>query len=104
MPKVLDVSVILPALSPTNEYLRCLYSIRTAFSGRLEFEIICVVRDTNAFAGLAASDLHIIQESAPGIYGAMNTGLTKAAGRYLYFTGQDDILLPSAASAIIQGM
>lgn len=99
-----DVSVILPALLPNNEYLRCLHSIRTAFSGRINFEIICVVRDTKAFAGLSAPDLRIVQEEAPGIYGAMNKGVIEATGRYLYFIGQDDILLPSAASAVIQGM
>ncbi len=100
---MLDVSVILPALSANNEYFRCLYSIRAAFSDRLKFEIICVVRDVNAFIGFEDLDLHIIREDESGIYGAMNNGIKKATGRYLYFIGQDDILLPAAANAIIQG-
>jgi len=98
-----DVSVILPILHAGNDYLRCLYSIRAALVGRTTYEIICVVRDIEEFTGSTGPDLHFFQEAVPGIYAAMNLGLQKAAGRYLYFLGQDDVLLPSAAQAIIQG-
>lgn len=101
---MIEVSVILPALSANSEYFRCVYSIKAALSGHMKFEIICVVRDVSSFIGLNDSELHIIQEEESGIYGAMNTGLKKAAGRYIYFIGQDDVLLPSAASAICQGI
>jgi glycosyltransferase involved in cell wall biosynthesis len=101
---MLDVSIILPTLSANNEYFRCLYSIRAAFLGRLEYEIICIVRNIHEFSGVEDLDLRIIQEDESGIYGAMNTGLKKATGNYIYFIGQDDILLPSAATAIFQGM
>lgn len=103
MPTIPDVSVILPVLNASNDYLRCLYSIRAALAGLTTYEIICVVRDIKEFTGLTGADLHFIQEAAPGIYAAMNLGIQKAAGRYLYFVGQDDLLLPSAAHAIIQG-
>lgn len=101
---MLDVSIILPALSINNEYLRCLYAIRTALAGRVKFEIICVVPDVEAFSSLQSADLRIVKESQPGIYGAMNTGLAKAAGHYVYFIGQDDVLLPAAADALSHGM
>src|SRR5690606_15952511 len=101
---MIDVSIILPALSINDEYLRCIYSIRAALAGHLKFEIICVVPDTDAFAALESSDLHIIKESGPGIYEAMNTGLSRAVGHYVYFIGQDDVLLPAAADAVSQGL
>lgn len=98
-----DISVILPALSVNNEFLRCVHSIKAALSGRLNIEIICVVRDCDAFRGIDEPDLFIIEEECSGIYGAMNTGIMKATGKYLYFIGQDDVLLPSAAGAISRG-
>ena len=99
-----DVSIILPALSINSEYLRCIYAIRTALAGHIKFEIICVVPDAHAFSSLESDDLRIVQEDGPGIYGAMNTGLSKAIGSYVYFIGQDDVLLPAAAEAITQGL
>lgn len=33
-------------------------------------------------------------ESRPSIYGAMNDGVAAAGGRYMYFLGKDDIVLP----------
>lgn len=100
---MLDVSVVLPSLLPNEEFDRCIGSIRAALVGRLAFEIVCVVRDLDAFSGLSKPDLHFVREEEPGIYGAMNTGLRKAVGQYVYFIGQDDILLPTAANAIVQG-
>jgi glycosyltransferase involved in cell wall biosynthesis len=47
--------------------------------------------------------LRFILEDGPGIYRAMNLGLKKATGEYVYFIGQDDILLPDAAMAISRG-
>ena len=99
MATMLDVSVILPALHPDNDYLRCLSSIRAALAGHVAYEIICVVRDDKEFIGLKSPDMHIFKENASGIYGAMNQGLQNTTGRYLYFVGQDDILLPAAARA-----
>lgn len=36
----------------------------------------------------------VVAESHPSIYGAMNDGVAASRGRYLYFIGKDDILLP----------
>lgn len=99
-----DVSVILPALYPSNDFLRCFQSIKAAFAGQVTYEIICIVKDAINFKELKCADVHFVQEDGPGIYAAMNQGIQKAAGRYIYFVGQDDILLPSAARAVIQGM
>jgi glycosyltransferase involved in cell wall biosynthesis len=98
------ISVVLPALRADAEYLRCVYGIRAALAGRVSFEIVSVVRNPEAFASLAAPDLRIFLERSPGIYAAMNQGLEYALGTYVYFIGQDDILLPAAAEAIQHGV
>ena len=36
----------------------------------------------------------VLAERHPSIYGAMNDGIAASAGRYLYFLGKDDIVLP----------
>ncbi len=99
----ITVSIILPSLLPDRRYMRCLYSIRAALSGRTSYEIICVVANRDAFAGCESEDMTIIQEEETGIYNAMNLGLTMSAGTYVYFIGQDDILLPASADALIEG-
>ena len=98
-----DVSIILPALALNCDYLRCLYSIRAALAGKIDYEIVSVVRDLDTFTGIGNSDLKLLLEDGPGIYRAMNLGLQQAKGQYIYFIGQDDILLPDSVTAIISG-
>ncbi len=98
-----DLSVILPALKADAEFMRCIWAIRAVCANKISFEIVSVVRCLEAFEGLEAADLRIIAEEHPGIYSAMNTGLGNANGRYVYFIGQDDILLPAAVDAIRKG-
>ena len=98
------VSIILPVILPDDEFARCIYSIRSALVSRVTFEIICVARDADAFLGFVDIDIFFLRECKPGIYGAMNQGIDNARGRYLYFIGQDDILLPAAAEAILNGI
>jgi glycosyltransferase involved in cell wall biosynthesis len=98
-----DVSIVLPALTMNGDYLRCLYSIRAALSFKVEYEIISVVRDLDTFTGIGNSDLKLLLEDGPGIYRAMNLGLERATGKYIYFIGQDDILLPDSVTAITSG-
>ena len=99
-----DISLILPALKPDPFLMRCLSSITAVFKSCLNYEIILVVPNTNLFRGIDTENLIIVEEDMPGIYGAMNLGITESTGRYLYFIGQDDILLPMAADAISMGI
>lgn len=99
----ITVSVILPALLPDSYFIRCLSSIRAALTDEAEYEIICVVTNKTAFADFEEADITIRQDDGTGIYNAMNLGLTLATGTYVYFIGQDDILLPAAADALNQG-
>jgi glycosyltransferase involved in cell wall biosynthesis len=99
-----DLSIILPVLCPNDDIYRCLSSIRAALKSKILYEIIIVTPDVVSFDNfISLDDLRIYDEDSPGIYGAMNTGIKKAVGRYLYFIGQDDILLPATVDAIIQG-
>jgi glycosyltransferase involved in cell wall biosynthesis len=102
VPKPLDISVILPALSPSKDFARCIASIRASLEEKVSYEIICVVPDERRFQGFEASALRVCAERQPGIYGAMNTGIEEAKGQYLYFIGSDDVLLPGAATAFIE--
>jgi len=100
----ITLSIILPALRVDADFLRCVHAIRAALAGTVSFEIVSVVRDADTFRSLEASDLSIVPEREPGIYAAMNQGLECAQGKYVYFIGQDDILLPETARAITFGM
>jgi glycosyltransferase involved in cell wall biosynthesis len=100
----LDLSIILPALTADAEYMRCICAVQAALDGRISYEIVSVVRDIETFATLASSNLRILLEERPGIYAAMNTGLDHAKGTYVYFIGQDDILLPDVIDALARGL
>lgn len=100
----LDLSVILPALKLNDDLLRCVKSVRGSLAGKVSYEIIVVVPDPDKFQNLAGSDVRVIAQQGAGIYPAMNTGLSEATGEYLYFIGQDDLLLEEAAQAIKQGI
>lgn len=103
-PNDIDLSVILPALTADDDFNRCVYSLRAALSGVVNYEVLCIVPDSGPFKGCLSHDLTIIVERNSGIYSAMNQGIELAVGRYLYFIGQDDILLPSAAVAVKAGV
>ena len=100
---MLDLSIILPALSINADFLRCLHSIRASINKNIKVQIICVVPSKKDFLDFESEDLIVTEEEYPSIYGAMNTGIKKSTGRYLYFIGQDDILLPSASEALLYG-
>ena len=42
----------------------------------------------------------VCPESRKGIYGAMNDGARASRGRYVYFLGKDDIVLPTMRKAV----
>lgn len=98
-----DISVILPALLADDCYLRCIYSIRAALFGKLSYEIITIVPEVERFHSFENEDVRIVLQESCGIYQAMNFGITKALGEYIYFIGQDDVMLPESAEAINYG-
>lgn len=97
----LDLSVIIPLLAPDHEFMRAVYSVQSALSGRVKFELIIVTRaDQVAAVREMVPWGSVISESRRGIYGAMNDGLRVAVGQYVYFLGKDDILLPALSDLV----
>jgi glycosyltransferase involved in cell wall biosynthesis len=104
MSQKIHVSIILPVLKPNSDLLRCIASIKAALENKIKYEILCISRDESSFNQFIDKDFRFIKERKSGIYAAMNQGVENARGIYLYFIGQDDLLLPSAAQAIINGL
>jgi hypothetical protein len=100
----IDISIILPASKLNDDLIRCVYSIKTALEGKLIYEILIITPYGNDIVNILTMDNIFFKiEGVPGIYQAMNMGINDARGTYLYFMGQDDILLPSVVEAIILG-
>lgn len=88
------LSIIVPALRVDDDLRRCIASIRAARMDRGTYEVIVVLPDTQmAPARDAFTDIKLVPERRRGIYGAMNDGVRVSRGRYLYFLGQDDMVL-----------
>lgn len=100
----MKLSVILPALYLNNDFLRCIYSIKSSLDNKISYEIICVVPEPKKFESLILPNLYYIKDDNLGIYSAMNLGIDHCSGQYLYFMGQDDIMLPGAFSALEGGI
>ncbi len=93
--KDVDLSIICPCLKIGDRLLLLLQSIESLAPEGLRYEILLVTPDaqhqsiTQRFASV-----RIVAESKPaGIYAAMNLGVFEARGKYVYFTGDDDIVL-----------
>jgi hypothetical protein len=90
-----------PALHVDAELRRCLDSVRLALPDAADCEIVLVV-PARLVERARACFPHacVLAESRPSVYAAMNDGVAASTGRYLYFLGQDDVLLPVAAEAL----
>jgi glycosyltransferase involved in cell wall biosynthesis len=102
------LSVIIPLLAPDDEFMRAVHSVRSALTDRVDFELIVVTRSSHvASVRELVPWCKVVAESRRGIYGAMNDGMKVASGKYLYFMGKDDILLPSMsrlAGSVLESM
>lgn len=95
------VSVIIPSMQADTELRRCIDSVNIAVGDNYDVEIIVVTPPSllNETQSLLPF-VDVIAESRAGIYAAMNDGVRYSSGRYLYFIGKDDILLPSFCLAL----
>lgn len=95
-----SVSIVLPSLKPDKKLDRCLKSIFAAFDDDcVVFEILIVTPSPDLYC-YVYDNVSIIKETGPSIYNAMNDGLALAKYDYLYFIGQDDVLLPCFAKVL----
>lgn len=98
---MVEISIIIPVIHADAKLFCCLSSVNNAFKGQLSYEIILVAKNKNDFCSFNFVNTLVVQESSKGIYAAMNDGICCASGKFLFFLGQDDILLPMAADAIL---
>jgi glycosyltransferase involved in cell wall biosynthesis len=96
------LSVVVPALEPDCELRRCVDSIRLACGKRSgQCEIVVVLPPTRLDEARALLPTErVIAETRPSIYAAMNDGIASSRGRFLYFVGKDDIVLPLLSEAM----
>jgi glycosyltransferase involved in cell wall biosynthesis len=95
------ISIIIPAREADVELRRCIDSVRVACPDHQKCQIIVVLPASEIDkAIILLPEEDIITERKPGIYGAMNTGVVASLGRYLYFLGKDDIVLPRFSQAL----
>lgn len=91
------LSVIIPALSVDVELRRCIDSVRVACGEENDRCELILVAPSNKI-DIAKSYLHgvsiFVAESKTGIYSAMNDGFLVSSGRYVFFLGKDDVVLP----------
>lgn len=95
------LSVIIPALEVDTELRRCLDSVRLALPDPRQCEIVLVLPARHLSAAAQAfPGVRVLVESRPSVYGAMNDGVKASTGRFLYFLGKDDIVLPSIRQVV----
>jgi glycosyltransferase involved in cell wall biosynthesis len=95
------LTVVIPALVPDLELRRCIDSVRLVLPDPAECEIVLVVPARQLQAAAAGlPGVMVIAETRPSVYGAMNDGVKAGTGRYLYFLGKDDVVLPSLREAV----
>lgn len=90
------ISVIVPVLAPDRELRRCVDSVRVAFeqqADQCEIVVVTPPRRVDAVRAALPGEI-VVAESRASIFGAMNDGIRASRGRYLYFLGKDDIVLP----------
>lgn len=95
------LTVVVPALRVDAELRRCIDSIRLVLPDASDCEVVLVVPPRHVGgARQRFPDARVVAESRPSVYAAMNDGVAASTGRYLYFVGQDDVLLPVATEAL----
>lgn len=98
------ISFIVPTLQFDLELRRCIDSIRLAMTNRLAETEIIVVTSSRIIDAKTMPEIdegvRVVLERKRGIYAAMNDGVRCSQGRYLYFLGKDDIVLPAFADVV----
>lgn len=99
------VSIIIATYNAAKFLGPCLESIAKQVIKNLEI-VIVDGNSTDSTADIAASfsQLNIVYNSEPdqGIYDALNKGIARATGKWLYFLGADDRLLPGFSELAIK--
>lgn len=95
--KKIQVSIIIATYNAASHIEDCLKSIETTYN--IGYEIIIVDGESTddtikMVEKFNTGNLKYISEKDHGIYDALNKGIKMAEGKWLYFMGSDDRLLP----------
>jgi glycosyltransferase involved in cell wall biosynthesis len=99
--KSLKVTIIIPTYNAGLTLKKCLESILSQKFESYEVVIVDGLSTDNTidiikhFTDLS-NNIRFISEKDKGIYDAMNKGITRAQGEWLYFLGSDDCLIDSS--------
>lgn len=99
------LSVIIPAIKVDLELKRCIDSVRLACGAdNILYEIVLITPpcQVEVAKGSVGGVTTFMPETRKGIYAAMNDGIRASRGRYLFFLGKDDIVLPSFGQVLNQ--
>jgi glycosyltransferase involved in cell wall biosynthesis len=90
------VSIIIPTLNRALDIKACMLSIRALQNKKIEVIVVDGGSTDNTLQILKEypENLSWISEPDKGIYDAMNKGVAMAKGKWVYFMGSDDKLLP----------
>lgn len=97
------ISVIIPSLNAGQNLTESVKSVVNQSGVKFEIIVIDGGSTDNSIEQLKSHNyipLHIIVEPDTGIYDAMNKGIEKARGTWVYFLGTDDILAPNILSIV----
>lgn len=89
------LSIIIPTFNSEKVLAAAINSVLSQSFTDFELLIIDGLSTDNTLAiarGYADSRIKIISEKDKGIYDAMNKGIERASGEWLYFLGSDDVL------------
>lgn len=99
MNEALKISIIVPTFNSENTIRACLESMLVQTTRNFEVVIVDGLSTDRTLAIIESYqkkiNLNISSQKDQGIYDAMNIGITKAKGTYLYFLGSDDTLYNS---------
>ncbi|WP_348723433.1 glycosyltransferase family 2 protein [Tenacibaculum sp. 190524A05c] len=86
------VSIIIPSYNNLDQLKNCLQSIQNQNFENFEVWIIdgASTDGTQEYLKTLGPRFNYISEKDSGIYDAMNTGIKKSVGEWLYFLGSDD--------------
>lgn len=91
------ISIIIATNNAGRDIAGCLKSIEPHIFLTLEVIVIdggSLDETLSVLSGFSAFEIKWISEPDQGIYDAFNKGVTMATGKWLYFLGSDDRLLP----------
>ena len=96
------ISVITPTFNSGAKIAATVASVLSQRKGLYEFLVIDGGSTDGTLAHLRAqgSALHYVSEPDDGIYDAMNKGIRLSSGKFLYFLGAGDRLLPGVLEAV----